>query len=276
MSEPAFPVRKILLAALAAPAAYGSTIVRKSVPGLIAFAVAYAALFGFGYMTGADGSVQNFNGWLFAATWLIAMLGLVYAYTIVTVTLHRIFLLGAQSVPGNGFRSWTWRETRFMGWGIAIGLIFTLVYMPFMFLIVMPLIQDLASQDPELFTTSLLVPVYMYGAMLPMAYLMGRLSFVLPATATGMRPTLGWSWRFSKRYHWQTALVIGFATLGVNFLTDILSRLLPTWLGTLVALLLFVYMAVFGIAALSFSYGFLRDAQPDLLPPEMPVSNAAD
>jgi hypothetical protein len=96
---------------------------------------------------------------------------------------------------------------------------------------------------------------------------MGRLALVLPATAIGLHPSLGWAWRFSSAYWPQCALTIGVLPLILKLLVDSGLALLPIGAAAVIGVAAAVYLGIVGIALLAFSFGFLRDAQPELLPP---------
>ena len=262
-----FPVKKILLAAAATPLSLGVTIVKKSVPGIVALVLAYLLLIAVATAASGAGGIGLFG------LGFIAVFGLfIYSYTILAVTMHRIFLLGAESIPGNGFTSWTYRETRFFGWGIALGLtagIIGAVSVGVMLSLVVLDLEAIAEQG-----ASPALSFWTFVGLLPMAYLLGRMSFVLPGTATGSRPTFGWSWDLTRRYQWQTMLVIGITPLAINLVVELLAAVLPALLAGLISIVLGVYLAIFGIAVLSFSYRTLCELQPDIPPPPLEDTQA--
>jgi isoprenylcysteine carboxyl methyltransferase (ICMT) family protein YpbQ len=49
-------------------------------------------------------------------------------YTLYAITVHRLMLLGDNSVPRYGLFKWSWRETRFIIWAIAVSLICGFVF----------------------------------------------------------------------------------------------------------------------------------------------------
>jgi len=266
MTDLTFPVKKILLAAAAAPISYAVTIVKKSVPGIVALVIGYLCI-GLFTLNAADIAAGEQPSWLlFAMAWLIGMVAFIFGYTVIAVTLHRIFLLGTSAIPGSGIRNWSSRETRFFGWGIAVGLVLVVPAGILISLSMLGISQDVLEMAAE-GSATIGLSMRVFIAMLPIAYLLGRLLFVLPATATGSKPSLGWSWAFSRKYHLQTALVIGVAPVAASTIVELVFGLLPALLAIPLMIVFNVYLGVFGIAVLSFSYGFLKDAQPDLLPP---------
>lgn len=256
-----FPLRKVLLAAAATPLALGMLIVRKSVPGILALGIGYAIAL----LAGVAAASGNTSDLVFFA--LIAVLPLfIYSYTIIAVTMHRIFLLGPDAVPGNGFTRWTYRETRFFGWGIAIGFTAGLAGMLCIAVVVSQVGVDFDAAGS---ITNPTLSFWTFVGLLPMAWLLGRLAFVLPATATGAQPSFGWSWEFSRRYQWQTMLVVGVTPLAINLVVELLASVLPVVVIGVISVVAGVYLAIFGIAALSFSYRTLCELQPDLPPPPL-------
>ncbi len=263
MTDSTFPVKTILLAAAAAPISYGVTLMRKSVPGAIALIAGYLSIMGLVFAT----SLEMLTSRLVAAAgFVVCFAAIIYGYTLLAITFHRIFLLGARAVPGIGITHWTYRETRFFGWGLAIGLLMMVIAVPLVFL----LGTFLAGNAGDVLADEEVGPgatLAFYAGVLPMIYVISRWSFIFPATATDSRPSLSWAWGFSQRYHWQVFLVIGLSTLIIEVATELLAAVLPAWLAIVFNVVVGVYLGVFGIAVLSFSYGFLKEAQPDLLPP---------
>jgi hypothetical protein len=265
MTDSTFPVKTVLLAAAAAPVSYAVTLVKKTVPGMVALIIGYVCVGVWALSAGAIAEGEPPNGLVLVLAGLISMILFVYGYTLIAVTLHRIFLLGASDIPGNGIRSWSARETRFFGWGTAVGLMAGLLGAVLIGISVLGVDIDPAALAAG--ETSAALTLRMFIALLPVAYLLGRLAFVLPATATGSRPSLGWSWGFSRKYHLQTALVVGVVPIAASSLMELVAGVLPTLLAAPLFIVVNVYLGVFSIAALSFSYRFLRDVQPDLLAP---------
>jgi len=244
------------------------TIVKKSVPGIIALIAGYGLLLATvgGIAVGAGDSAPDPAQ---AGLGLIAIpvvILIIYGYTLLAVSMHRIFLLGPDSIPGSGYVRFTSREWRFFGWGIALGLTAGLVGA-----ITIGVLLSLLSLDPVALAEGYtpLLSLWTFVGLLPMAYLLGRLSFVLPGTATGSRPTFAWSWALSRRYQWQTMLVVGVTPLAINLVFEMLATLLPPLLVAMLSIVLGIYLAIFGIAILSFSYRTLCELQPELQPPPL-------
>ncbi len=252
MADQAFPVKTILLAAASAPVSYGHTIVRKSVPGVVALVIGYLLL---AALVLASTPESGFNGLLIFGGFILCFACMIFGYTVLAVTFHRIFLLGGQGVPGFGISRWTGRETRFFGWGIAIGLLMLVMMVPLTLLFGAAFAGNGDIFDnPDMVTGMGFGPILgFYAFMLPGIYLISRWSVVFPATATDFRPSLGWAWGFTKRFHWQVAFTVGFATLAIELLTGMLVAVMPAWLATVTNIVMGIYLAIFGIAVLSFS-----------------------
>lgn len=265
-----FPTKKIVMGALIAPITYAKVLMLKTIPAVIALVASYVIMFGsLAVMAANEGA-----GWLAALflLWPFCIFGMVFGYTIIAETIHRAFLLGPDSIPGRGFRRWSKRDTRFFGWAIGIGFLASLAMIPggalAFYLIPMDNLVDAAGQ-PSLSAIQLRLQIITLIASIPAAYVLGRIAFVLPATAVGRKPDLGWSNDVSRKYQWHTFLVVGLLPTAINTIASILLLTLPQPVGGILTIVLFVYLSVVTIAVLSFSYGFLIQAQPDKLPPEI-------
>lgn len=215
------PVAKILLAALVAPGVHARTILWFAIPVIAVRVVgslvepASAALFG----------------------WALVNFGLTL---ILAVVCHRIVVLGTQSVAGFPIVWWTWRETRFLGWSLGIGLIAGLVMLPALSV----------SQSPWL-----LIPL-----LLPGLYVFSRLALVLPIVATDGVAGLGKAWDLSRGNGLRLVAVVTLLPFSLEVVVAWLPR--PDVL-VLDLLLIFaeLYVFVVGVAALSMAYRELDRAR---------------
>jgi hypothetical protein len=265
-----FPTKKIVMGALIAPITYAKVLMLKTIPAVIVLVASYVTLFGSLALMAANEDA----GWLAALflLWPFCIFGMVFGYTIIAETIHRAFLLGPDSIPGRGFRRWCNRDTRFFGWAIGIGGLASLAMIPGAILAFYALPMDGlvdAEGQPSLSAIQLRMQIIGLIASIPAAYVLGRIAFVLPATAVGRKPDLGWSSDVSRGYQWHTFLVVGLLPTAINTIVSILLLALPQPFGAILTVVLFVYLSVVTIAVLSFSYGFLVQAQPEKLPPEI-------
>ena len=134
----------------------------------------------------------------FLLSLLLALLS-IGLLTMIAVSCHRLVILGVASLPNAWGLFWSGRETRFLGWIIAV----TVLVVPY--LLSVPLITR--TLDAWL----LLAVVFPFAL-----YVSARLSLVLPATAIGQRPTLKRFWRLSRSNGWRLVLVLSPAVLPVS------------------------------------------------------------
>ena len=110
-------------------------------------------------------------------------------YTLFATVVHRVVLLGEESLPNRWGIFWTEREFRFLGWLIGIWLLYFALSLP------MGLI---AIASFEVFGFWNLTWVATFVSYLVVAYFEGRISLVLPATATDRRSSFRESWAMSR------------------------------------------------------------------------------
>ena len=174
--------------------------------------------------------------------------------TLVGVACHRIVLLGRDSLTNPWSLYWSKRESSFLTWLLILGVFF---YGATQLLGVL----FLMSPDSVLgFKTPYLGVFLTYVSV---AYLEGRFSMVLPATALDKRFILSNSWRLTagNGLRIAIAILIPVAVLLILMMYGgALMSLLPVIvMTTVLVFLLFVTVAV-EIAVLSKSYRFLTDS----------------
>lgn len=164
-------------------------------------------------------------------------------FVLYTVTCHRIILLDDDAVPTYGPMTWSSRETRFLGWLLAFAITFFAYAIPVMMII----------GPPEMDAMALAAG---FGIIiLPAAYLVSRLSLLLPATALDQRHDLAWAWRISQNNGWRLTLVVNVIPAPIfllsayytpdNLVLDFLTKIT------------YYTLAVFEIALLSVCYRHL-------------------
>lgn len=131
------------------------------------------------------------------------------------VACHRFILIGTGAISAFGLIRWTWRETRFFLWML---LAYALGYLFMMFcMAVLPLgaIFVVKACGFTTKTMSLMMehPAFIPGvfllASIPFAYVVGRVSLLLPATAIDLRPSFSSAWDSSEGNGWRVALLVG-------------------------------------------------------------------
>lgn len=164
------------------------------------------------------------------------------------VTCHRLILLGDESVARFGPLKWTWRETRFVGWFVAIVACIILISIPAGFLLSLVLLPfgEFSAYLDESWASNLLLA--------PFLYVMARWSLVIPATAVDKRPDLRWAWRCSHGNGWRLALVVWLLPWITSSAHELLVREQSTLIEDAISFALWLVLFVIEIAALSLSY----------------------
>jgi hypothetical protein len=110
-------------------------------------------------------------------------------YTLFATVVHRVVLLGEQSLPNRWGIFWTEREFRFLGWLIGIWFLYFALSLP---------TGMIAIAFFEVFGFWNLTWVATFLSYIVVAYFEGRFSLVLPATATDRRSSFEESWAMSR------------------------------------------------------------------------------
>jgi hypothetical protein len=191
-------------------------------------------------------------GWF--GSLLLSLVVYPLVFTLYAVTCHRLVLLGDASVPRYGLHSWTSRETRFLGWGVVIGLYALLV-----FAAAAAIVFAVSFSLDEQIRKYAIPPVWISAGLLAV-YLFARLAVLLPAAAVGERHNTDWAFDTTAKNSWRLVgavvlipalpgLILFALPLEHNLLTDFVSRLVDYTLGAV------------GIAVLSLSFRFLTSPE---------------
>jgi len=165
----------------------------------------------------------------FLQVFLPSVLQLVFL-TLIGVSLHRLVILGAHALPDPAGIFWSARETRFLGWILAISIMTTAIYVITYRLVG---IVPACSASGVGFTAAGCTRVWFLGSLALQLYFAARVSLVLPATAIDQRPSVRDSWRLSRSNGWRLATVallpatapftLAFLPLGVVFFFPVLA-----------------------------------------------------
>jgi hypothetical protein len=128
-------------------------------------------------------------------------------YVLFAVTCHRVVLLGVDSIPTRWGLYWSHRETRYLGWTIAIGLIVVVVSLPLFYIAYKFMSIELLTEVTNVSST--VWNLVMFVFMFPSTYLLSRWSLVLPSTAIDRRPSLDSAWDLSHGNGWRLAILLG-------------------------------------------------------------------
>lgn len=131
------------------------------------------------------------------------------------VACHRLILIGAGAVSEFGLTRWTWRETRFFLWMLlayTTGYLFMLLGYPILGAVAFFITKacGFSTKTMSLITEH---PVFLMGVILltsiPFAYVVGRMSLLLPATAIDLHPSFSSAWDLSEGKGWRVAILVG-------------------------------------------------------------------
>ncbi len=155
------------------------------------------------------------------------------------LTCHRLFIFGKESVPRFGVLIPKEREFRFFGWFIAVTLLTIIMVIP----IIGPLV---ILEVPEMLGITI--------ALVPVGYVLARLSLLLPATAADQRPSITWAWNQSRGNGGRLFLLLtipAIFTILESFIMDTLesSAMLSAFFN-----IIMVLSVVFGLAFISLAY----------------------
>jgi hypothetical protein len=206
------------------------------------------------------------QGWQFvdARTPALVDWGLYAVYTLLfsvfAVVCHRLVLFGPSPETIAPRLRWGLRESRFLGWGIGVWLIFSVTRLVSLTLIVnvfyslSSLVSDGASRDHDhtVFRSADYIS-YVIGA-----YALARVALVLPATAVDDKLGLRGAWRLSARNGWRLAIIVSLLPFVLSYALDLVSRENATVVEVILITLLSLITLMLGIIALSLSYRELR------------------
>lgn len=210
--------------------------------------------------------------------WVVALsvLGLIPA-TLFSCNWQRALLLGGAAAPGLGLR-WGWRETRFLGATILIGvaMMVTALVVGVAVLLVFRVIGMVlgvvlgAPADPAAPQSALLTVAAGLPVVVAEIYVALRLVLALPATALDGSDGLRRAWRLARgnvpRIFAALLLVVLPFYLGAFLVEFLLARtglfLVAPFTGTLVAVLIGFLLSAAGAAALAAIYRRLDGMTP--------------
>ena len=154
-------------------------------------------------------------------------------YIVLAISTHRIILLGPQSVSEWGVYMPGKREFTFFMYSIGIGLLM----IPFSFLSFIPYMGFLV-------------------AGISMAYMMGRLSLILPAIATDREWSFSDSWKATRNHQVLMMVVVGLFPFIIS-IPELLLSYIP-YSGLLVSLLSAITL-ILVISALSVAFQVIAE-----------------
>ena len=110
-------------------------------------------------------------------------------YALFAIVVHRVVLLGEDSLPDRWGIFWTDRETRFLGWLTGIWFLYFALSLP------TAVLARVFSEETTGWNVAWVATILSY---ILIAYFHGRFSLVLPATAIDGRSNFRESWAMSR------------------------------------------------------------------------------
>lgn len=151
------------------------------------------------------------------------------------VACHRLILIGAGAVAEFGLTRWTWRETRFFLWMLlvyTIGYLFMLLGNTTLFAVAFFVANacGFSTQTISLIMEhqSFLLGMILF-ASIPFAYVVGRLSLLLPATAIDLHASVNSAWDLSEGNGWRVAILVGGVPMAFMAIQASIW-MIPSWL----------------------------------------------
>lgn len=124
-------------------------------------------------------------------------------YTVLAVRVHRL-VLGVPN-PIQGIVRWSGRETKFLGWLVVVYFYFFLIMVAFG--VVASVVAGIVGVLPSA-NDSWGMALGVVLVSLPAAYLLARLSVLLPAIAIDQKRNLAWAWSLTEGNGWRLVLIL--------------------------------------------------------------------
>lgn len=156
----------------------------------------------------------------------------IYLYAVIAISVHRIILIGGDAVDTPVMLP-KQRTFEFIVYSIAIGVIL----IPLVVLLFLP-------------------PVGIVLFYLAAAYLVGRVSLVLPSLAIDNRWTFAESWRATRNYQFEMFFIVGILPF-ISVIPELLLRGIPG-AGPLLVLLSSM-VSIFVITTLSVAFSLIQN-----------------
>jgi hypothetical protein len=180
-------------------------------------------------------------------------------YILFAITCHRVALIGDEGVPHYGLRSWSLRESRYLGWSVIIlvvWLLFSFVVNSFYVSMIVSKVEAGASAETYQSYKYWLTPFY-----IPILYILSRLSVLCPAIALDQKVDAQWVWRLTAHNGWRLTVIVSLMPWVLYFVLNLLLRENATFVESIILQLLgFILLAV-EVVALSFCYKHLAKAE---------------
>ena len=182
------------------------------------------------------------------AIFVLSLVSLIF-YTYLAVNIHRVALLGQDSVQGYGLRSFAKRERKFTLWLVSI---YVLVF--FITMILTLTATFIANILGKYGTYTVVI-----FTVLLSSYFISRLLIMLPATAVDYDPDVYWAWDASSGNGWRLVVIICLIPLLTGTLVALIDFTNTNIIYNMLKELLSSIFVIFGIVSLSLSFQYLQD-----------------
>lgn len=173
------------------------------------------------------------------ATAILLVVASLFLHTVFAITTHRIVMLGSDSIPEWGLKSWSMRETRFLGYLL-------------LFILMISVLVAFAIVTPPIGPMIVLVVAVVGGC---------TLTLVFPAIALEEEFTLGDAWRMAQGHIGALIVCIGLFSFLMSMFTFGVA-MIPY--ASPLAAIFELSTNVLTIAVLSIAFGEIRRSQAKL------------
>ncbi len=180
-------------------------------------------------------------------------------YCLFAITCHRLVLLGDPGVPDYGLRTWTLRESKYLGWSLVILVVWLLFSFVVNSLYVSTIVNDIEVGGSV--ESSRPIPIWLSLLYIPVLYIFSRLSVLYPAISLDQPVNAQWAWRITEDNGWRLTVVVCFLPSVLFYLAGLLLRDNATFVESLILELLGFILVAVGVVALSFSYKHLTETR---------------
>ncbi|MGV7222642.1 MAG: hypothetical protein ACQ9MH_14080 [Nitrospinales bacterium] len=187
--------------------------------------------------------------------WLGIIVELIINYfiiSLVAIPVHRVILLGPDSVSEWGFNIWSKKELMYAGVLIVMGIIPAVISFPLAFLV-----PKISTEINIMITSFCIILIFSF-------WIIGRLTLVLPAIAIGDKTSFKDAWDLTKKDHVSMLFVVLFFPALIIAPYYFLS--LDSPLYDSIGFILYFFVEVFAIASLSIAYKMFVDEKSQSLP----------
>lgn len=164
---------------------------------------------------------------------------------VIAITTHRTIILGSNSIPSWGLKSWTIRESVF---SIHMVLLF-LALAPIYLVIYLPIFLGTIPSSTYMYVSGAI-------SILICSWLLGRMSLVFPGIAIDKYVSFKESWKLTRNHQTLMVMVMAVLPLCTYFIIYLIGMIPYSFVITRI---LSTFIVVFEITALSCCYQLITD-----------------